>query len=75
VSEVNTINRKFYNPTTKKVVISERADFDERYFPMSKCPTSASFTPPSAEVQNTPSTTPAPAPWTFPAVPKPDLVL
>jgi transposase InsO family protein len=24
---------KFYNPTTKKVVISERAEFDERYFP------------------------------------------
>ena len=23
---------KFYNPVTKKVVISERADFDERYF-------------------------------------------
>ena len=51
---------KFYNPTTKKVVISERADFDERYFPMSKCPTSASFPPPSAEVESTPSATPAP---------------
>ncbi|THH15011.1 hypothetical protein EUX98_g9529 [Antrodiella citrinella] len=24
---------KFYNPTTKRVVISERADFDERFFP------------------------------------------
>ena len=24
---------KFYNPITKKVVISERAEFDERYFP------------------------------------------
>jgi hypothetical protein len=24
---------KFYNPTTKKTIISERADFDERYFP------------------------------------------
>src|SRR5882757_11317555 len=23
---------KFYNPTTKKAVIAERADFDERYF-------------------------------------------
>ena len=23
---------KFYNPVTKKVVISERADFDEHYF-------------------------------------------
>ena len=50
---------KFYNPTTKKVVISERADFDERYFPMSKRPISASFPAPSAEVENTPSTTPA----------------
>ena len=26
---------KFYNPTMKKTIISERADFDERYFPMS----------------------------------------
>ena len=24
---------KFYNPTTKKYIISERAEFDERYFP------------------------------------------
>ena len=24
---------KFYNPTTKQTLISERADFDERYFP------------------------------------------
>ena len=24
---------KFYNPTTRKVVISERAEFDERFFP------------------------------------------
>jgi len=24
---------KFYIPSTKKAVISERADFDERYFP------------------------------------------
>jgi len=63
---------KFYNPTTKKVVISERADFDERYFPMSKRPTSASFPAPSAEVESTPSTTPATVPRTSPAVPKPD---
>ena len=27
---------KFYNPTTKQTLISERADFDERYFPMLK---------------------------------------
>ena len=32
---------KFYNPTTKKTIISERADFDERYFPMSKRPIAA----------------------------------
>ena len=63
---------KFSNPTTKKVVISERADFDERYFPMSKHPTSASFPPPSLEVENTPSTTPPPAPRPSLAVPKPD---
>jgi len=62
---------KLYNPTTKKVVISERADFNERYFPMSKRPTTASFPAPSAEVENTPSATPAPVPRTSPAVPKP----
>jgi len=27
---------KFYNPTSKRTLISERADFDKRYFPMSK---------------------------------------
>jgi len=27
------IGWKFYNPTTRKVVISERAEFDERFFP------------------------------------------
>ena len=27
---------KFYNPTSKCTLISERADFNERYFPMSK---------------------------------------
>jgi len=63
---------KFYNPTTKKVVISERTDFDERYFPMSKHPTSASFPAPSVEVESTPSTTPAPVPRMSPAVRKPD---
>ena len=63
---------KFYNPTTKKTMISERADFDERYFPMSKRPTSASFPALSVEVESTPSTTPAPAPRPSLAVPKPD---
>ena len=24
---------RFYNPNTRKVIISERAEFDERYFP------------------------------------------
>ena len=28
---------KFYNPMTKRVVISERAEFDEWYFPGLKC--------------------------------------
>ncbi|KAJ8584379.1 hypothetical protein M405DRAFT_774256 [Rhizopogon salebrosus TDB-379] len=52
---------KFYNPTTKKTVIAERADFDERYFPLSKCPSSPSIVPPSAAVENTPAvTTPLP---------------
>ena len=51
----------------KKVVISARADFDERYFPMSKRPTSASFPALSVEVESTPSTTPAPVSRTSPA--------
>jgi hypothetical protein len=42
---------KFYNPTTKKTVISERADLDERYFPLSKRPTSASFPPPVQQLR------------------------
>ena len=50
---------KFYNPTTKKVVTSERADFDERYFPMCK-------------VESTPSTTQEPVTKSSPAAPKPD---
>jgi hypothetical protein len=28
----------FYNPTTKKTIISERAEFDERYFPGLRAP-------------------------------------
>jgi len=63
---------KFYNPITKKVIISERADVGERYFPLSKRLTSASFPPPSVEVESTPSTTPAPVSRTSPAVPKAD---
>ena len=39
---------------------------------MSKRPTAASFPPPSAEVEGTPSATPAPVPRTSPAVHKPD---
>src|SRR5262249_36836300 len=31
---------KFYNPVTKCIIISERADFDERYFPGLKKPIS-----------------------------------
>ncbi|EGN93351.1 hypothetical protein SERLA73DRAFT_78655 [Serpula lacrymans var. lacrymans S7.3] len=38
---------KFYNPTTKRTIISERADFDERYFPgLKKTSTTAIPTPP-----------------------------
>jgi hypothetical protein len=48
---------KFYNPTTKKIVIAERADFDERYFPLSKRPSSPSIVPPSPAVENTPAVT------------------
>ena len=38
---------KFYNPTSKHTLISERADFDERYFPMSKRPSLPSQPPPT----------------------------
>jgi hypothetical protein len=78
---------KFYNPTTKKTVIAERADFDERYFPLSKRPSVPSIAPPSLAVENTPAVTtklpssapaentPAAAaprrPRTLPAAPKP----
>jgi hypothetical protein len=46
---------KFYNPTTKKTVIAERADYDERYFPLSKRLSSPSIAPPSPAVENTPA--------------------
>ncbi|KAG1850254.1 hypothetical protein C8R48DRAFT_778229 [Suillus tomentosus] len=39
---------EFYNPTTKKTIISEQADFDERYFLLSKCPTKPSIQAPTA---------------------------
>jgi len=63
---------KGWKSTTKKVVILERADFEEKYFPMSKRPTAASFPPPSVEVESTPSTTQAPVTRPSPAAPKPD---
>jgi len=62
---------KFYNPTMKRTVIAERAHFDERYFPLSKHPTAASFHPLSVEVESTPSTTPPPIPRPFVPAPKP----
>ncbi|KAI6147071.1 hypothetical protein BKA82DRAFT_4355507 [Pisolithus tinctorius] len=37
---------KFYNPTTKCTVISERADFDERYFPLAARPSTPSLSVP-----------------------------
>ena len=50
---------KFYNPTTKKTIISERADFDERYFP---------------GLKNAPCLSPAlPASFSVPTSPSPDL--
>jgi hypothetical protein len=36
----------FYNPTTKKTIISERAEFDERYFPGLRAPPRPSAPPP-----------------------------
>ena len=38
---------KFYNPISKRTLISERGDFDERYFPMSKRLSSPSKPPPT----------------------------
>ena len=54
---------KFYNPTTRKVVISERAEFDERFYPGLR--KSISSPSPSLPVSDTP---PAPSsvsvwPW------------
>jgi hypothetical protein len=42
---------KFYNPVTKRTIISERADFDERYFPGLKKPISD---PPLSSLLNVP---------------------
>ena len=52
-------------------MIAERSDFDERYFPLSKRPTAASFPPPSVEVESTPSTTPPLMPRPSAPAPKP----
>ena len=46
---------KFYNPTSKRTLISERADFDERYFPMSKRSPLPSQPPPAAPAVVPPS--------------------
>jgi hypothetical protein len=76
------------SPSEKlKTVIAERADFDERYFPVSKHPSSPSIASPSPAVEHTPAvTTPLPSsapventpaaaapqcPRTMPAAPKP----
>ncbi|OJA17896.1 hypothetical protein AZE42_13852, partial [Rhizopogon vesiculosus] len=45
---------KFYNPTTKKTVISERADFDERHFPLSKRPNLPSISLPVTPTHSLP---------------------
>src|SRR4051812_32522015 len=45
---------KFYNPTTKHTFISERADFDERFFGLKHTPvTSSPFTEAILDVPNT----------------------
>ena len=46
---------KFYNPTSKHTLISERADFNERYFPMSKRLPLPSQPPPTAPIPVLPS--------------------
>ncbi|OAX32542.1 hypothetical protein K503DRAFT_843119 [Rhizopogon vinicolor AM-OR11-026] len=45
---------KFYNPTTKKTVIAERANFDARHFPLSKCPTEPSVLVPITPTHSLP---------------------
>ena len=46
---------KFYNPTSKRTLISERADFNERYFPMSKRSSLSSQPPPTVPTPVLPS--------------------
>ena len=46
---------KFYNPVTKKVVISERADFDERFFMYQKLSTPQISVPRLESLLETPS--------------------
>src|SRR5882757_7134514 len=45
---------KFYNPTTKKTVVSKRANFDERHFPLSKWPTEPSIPVPITPTHSLP---------------------
>ncbi|KAF9456719.1 hypothetical protein BDZ94DRAFT_1314875 [Collybia nuda] len=42
----------FYNPTTKKTIISERAEFDEQYFPGLRQPPCPSAPPPPLPIVN-----------------------
>ena len=39
---------QFYNPITKKFIISERAEFDERYFPRTQMTTMNSIPTPTS---------------------------
>ena len=54
---------KFYNPETKKAVVCERADFDERYF-LGRRETTPSFSPPARLLNNE---DPAPVPLPLPS--------
>jgi hypothetical protein len=48
---------RFYNPVTKKIVICERAEFDERYFSLSKsglAPPLSLIAPPAPEDMQAP---------------------
>ncbi|OJA20713.1 hypothetical protein AZE42_13717 [Rhizopogon vesiculosus] len=62
---------KFYNPTSKKTVIAERADFDERYFPLSKCPSSPSVVLLNPAAETTPAVIAPPIPRQSTSAPKP----
>ena len=63
---------KFYNPITKKVIISERADFDERCFPglrMANMPSDPAVEHPSGAIMDDPVPAAPVVPLDVPGIP------